>query len=246
MFPRSPSLSELPTDEGMEAKTAVLMTTCAKFQEAWDPFFILFRKFWPDCPYRLYMATDRGAREDVEVLKQPDNMDRGWSSNLLSSLERMEEDRVILFLEDFLLTAPVDTKTVRHLVRHAYDLDLGCLRVFPCPGPSGEWFGCSSLGSIRLKDEYRVSTQVAIWDRLVLADLLREGETAWQFETNGSERSRICAKAFVSIKRVSEEIAGGPVPYEIGILRGKWRRKVVDIMEANGVPVSGLRMPIKE
>jgi len=241
-----PELSELPTDEGMEEQTAIVMATCAKFQEAWDPFFILFRKFWPDCPYKVYMSTDRGGRNDVEVLKQLDNMDRGWSSNLLSSLERMKEDRVILFLEDFFLTGKVDTDSVRRLVRHVHDQGLGCLRMFPCPGPSAPWPHCESLGFIRRGDDYRVSTQVAVWDRRTLAALLREGETAWQFELEGSRRSDRSIMPFVSIKRVSEEIAGGPVPYEIGILRGKWRRKVVDIMKANGVPVSGLRMPIKE
>jgi hypothetical protein len=61
-------MSELSLDLGEENKTAVLMMTCNKYKPLWSPFFQLLRKYWPDCPYKIYMGTDIGNLSEVETI----------------------------------------------------------------------------------------------------------------------------------------------------------------------------------
>lgn len=36
----------------------ILVLSCDKYKYAWDDFFNLRDKFWPDCPYKWYLVTE--------------------------------------------------------------------------------------------------------------------------------------------------------------------------------------------
>ena len=38
-------------------KFAILIVSCDKYSDLWDPFFKLFFKFWPDCPFNIYLLS---------------------------------------------------------------------------------------------------------------------------------------------------------------------------------------------
>jgi hypothetical protein len=159
---------------------------------------------------------------------------------MLNALRQIDADRIIVFQEDFLLTADVDTATVRRLVRYSRDNDVGCLRMCPCPGPSGEWRD-GFLGTIGMYDQYRVSLQLAIWDRQVFQSLMREGESAWDLESKGGERSRLSDKPFLSLWRQPDDTPGGPIRYFItAVTRGVWERGALDLLEHEGIPMDGI------
>jgi hypothetical protein len=166
--------------------------------------------------------------------------DHGWASNLLNALRQIDADRLIVFQEDFLLTAPTDTATVRKLVCYSRDHDIGCLRICPCPGPSGKWRD-DFLGTIGLYDPYRVSLQLAIWNRQSLMELLCEGESAWDLERKGGERSRLCAKPFLSLWRQPDDTPGGPIRYFItAVTRGVWENGALELLKREGIPMDGI------
>ena len=81
-------------------KTAILLMTCEKYNKAWSPFFTLFNKYWPDCPYELYMGTDKGNFPGVNILSP--GKDLSWTSNCIYALNNIDADRIIFFQEDFL------------------------------------------------------------------------------------------------------------------------------------------------
>lgn len=68
-------------------------------------------------------------------------------------------------------------------------LNGGLLRLVPMPGPDIV-IEESILGIISKEAPYRVSTQGAVWRKDILAALLKKGESAWEFELNGTKRSR--------------------------------------------------------
>jgi hypothetical protein len=184
------------------------------------------------------MVTDAGLYPGVPAIQM--GADHGWASNMLNALRQIDADRIIVFQEDFLLTADVDTATVRRLVRYSRDNDVGCLRMCPCPGPSGEWRD-GFLGTIGMYDQYRVSLQLAIWDRQVFQSLMREGESAWDLESKGGERSRLSDKPFLSLWRQPDDTPGGPIRYFItAVTRGVWERGALDLLEHEGIPMDGI------
>jgi hypothetical protein len=89
------------------------------------------------------------------------------------------------------------------------------LRLIPRPGPTGSISGESRYGTISINDSYRVSTQGALWKVEVLSTLLKAGESAWEFEINGTKRSKEYQN-FVSVYR-------SVLPYYHHVIQGgKW------------------------
>ncbi len=40
------------------SELAILVCSCDKYADVWEPFFKLFFKFWPDCPYPIYLLSN--------------------------------------------------------------------------------------------------------------------------------------------------------------------------------------------
>ena len=36
----------------------VLIMSCDSYEDLWVPFFHFFDKYWPDCPYPIFLATN--------------------------------------------------------------------------------------------------------------------------------------------------------------------------------------------
>lgn len=234
------TMDELPDDYGQESRTAILVVSCKRFEQVWGPFFTLFRKFWPDCPYEVYFAIDSGDHPGTKVLATG-VPDPGWGSICLNALERIGADRIIMFQEDFLIRNRVDNSKVRKLVRHAFDHDIGCLRLGPCPGPTAPWPATESLGLIGKTDEYRVSLQLAIWKKSVLRALVNHGDSPWHVEVRGPQRVQGITEPFVSVWRESKTVPGGPIPYIItAVVKGLWQDDALELLRREGIPTDGI------
>jgi len=229
----------LPDDLGQEDRTAVLVVSCSRFKQVWGPFFTLFERFWPDCPYEVHFAVDTGSHP--RAIAHVTGTDIGWGSICLNALRTIPASRVIMFQEDFLIKSKVDTNKVRRFVRHAHDQDIGCLRLGPCPGPTAPWHGTESLGTIEKHDPHKVSLQLAVWKKSVLETLIKDGDSPWQVEGQGPQRVLAVKEPFVSVWRESENVPGGPVPYIItAVVHDVWQQDAFDLMAREGIPMDGI------
>ncbi|MBK9249483.1 MAG: hypothetical protein IPM69_15545 [Ignavibacteria bacterium] len=168
-------------------KCAVLVVSCDNYADVWQPFFELFRQFWGNCPYPIYLLTNtlQPHFPSVEVVNV--GVDRSWSDNLILALQKIQQEYVFLFLEDLMLSGSVDTDKVDEIFRWAVDNDVNYIRLNPSTYPDkryNETVGLVSKGTI-----YRASVVTCLWKKSVLLDLLKSGENAWEFEQLGSVRS---------------------------------------------------------
>lgn len=217
--------------------------SCRRFEQVWEPFFTLFRRFWPECPYGVYLGTDSGNYPRVTAFGT--GRDLGWGSICLNAIKGIEADRVIMFQEDFLIKAKVDNAKVRRFVRHAQDHDIGCLRLGPCPGPTGPWHGTESLGVIGPNDPYKVSLQLAVWKKSVLTTLVCDGDSPWNVEDRGPQRVKAVTEPFVSVWRESEIVPGGPIPYIItAIVGGIWQDDALDLLRHENISIDRITKKI--
>jgi hypothetical protein len=174
---------------------AVMVSSCDAYRDLWRPFFTLFWRYWPDCPFPVYLGSNETGYEHprVTTLKVPEQT---WSKNLKGFLEQIEADYVLMLLDDFFLDGAVDTNL---LVRHLVALNSfggTVLRIYPRPGPEERLAGHKEIGSLHPRAPYRVSAQPAFWNRQKLISLLRDDESAWEFESKGTERSQVHANGF--------------------------------------------------
>jgi hypothetical protein len=234
----------LLTDDGEEHRTAIVVTSCSRYSQVWQPFFLLFGRYWADCPYKVFFISDseKAMLPDIGgVTNIPFGRDAGWCTNTILALGSLHNfDRVLLFQEDFLLTSKVDTRMVRQLVRYSRDNDVGCLRLCPCPGPDRKWRD-PFLGELGPSVPYRVSLQLAIWKPSVLLGLMRHGEAPWIIEFDGCARSAGVKEPFLSLWRQPDDTPGGPVRYFItAVTRGVWEDGALELLRHEGIPMDGI------
>jgi hypothetical protein len=175
---------------------SVLVSSCDAYSDLWTPFFTLFWRNWPDCPYPVYLGANQARYDHPRVRTLQAGPDESWSANLRFFLDQLGSEYVLLLLEDFFLVKPVPPLAVSDQLKALDALRGTVVRLFPNPPPHMRMQGHAGIGSIHRFAPFRVSAQAAIWRRSDLLGLLREGESAWEFERNGTIRSQSRADGF--------------------------------------------------
>jgi hypothetical protein len=212
---------------------SIVISSCDRFFDAWRPFAYFFRKYWPDCPFPVYLIVNELQVQSSSVHAIRVGADKGWATNMQLALRQIETPYILYFQEDYFLTAPVRTDQLASDIARAieqsaasfcfYDLSL----LEPEFGKQHQHFGVvpeHSLGRTRL--------QATLWKRDVFASLLRPGENAWNMEARGSERTR--GLRMLSYAR-SDAL---PIPYLMSaIVRGLWTPEAVALCRVHGLPI---------
>jgi len=169
------------------ATVAIVIASRDASIDLWEPLFTLFRRHWPDCPFPVYLVTNTLDYKDMEVTTIVAGPDKSWSDTLLAGLRQLEQQYVLLWIDDHFLMEPVNSAEVLGPLDAFMRLRGNYLRLPALPRPDqalNHHFGIIKKGAV-----YRTSVVASVWKKAVLEDLLRPGESAWDFETAGAARS---------------------------------------------------------
>jgi hypothetical protein len=229
-----------PTEAAVGARAvspgdvAVLVSSSDAYTDVWQPFFELFFRYWPDCPYPVYLGSNERELDDPRVHSLTTGPDEDWSTAFTRMLDALPQRFVIVLLEDYLLDRPIDSARIERLVRYTEARDAACLRLLPVPGADVPSVDEPEVGELPVGAPYRLSLQAAIWDRASLRALVRPGESPWELEMHGSERTGEIERPFLSVVWTDDP----PLPYFCtGVVRGIWLRDAVALCRRRGVHV---------
>lgn len=226
-------------------KLAVLVNTCDKFRDCWDPFFLLWKKYGlsPECCH-LYLNTEYAEYaypgSDVTALKVCSaNHWQGekpptWSWCLARALEAIKEDYVLYMQEDYFLDRAADEPKVREMIdRMEQDREIDCIHLSSCSFRRKMSSDKEGLRQGDPRDLYFANCQAAIWRKECLVSLVREYEDAWQFERWASKRAQLTGKRFYV---ANPQKGNEPLSYILtGVIQGKWYEPVVALFAQNGI-----------
>jgi hypothetical protein len=225
----------------MAIKTALLVVSCDAYRDVWGPFFSLLFRYWPDCPFPVFLGSNHATYPDRRVTTLAVGEDRDWSSNLLKMLELIPAGGVLLLQEDFLIDRPVQTERMTQLIGYADAKQAACLRLMPIPGPDTFCADNIEVGAINKGTAYRVSLQAAWWRKENLAAIAHAGESPWQFENLGSRRSDELSASFLSLREGIE----CPLDYfTTAVFRGFWESGALELCRRENIPVDLKRRPV--
>lgn len=226
----------------MNQRAAVVIMTCDAFSDAWTPFFGMFFKYWPNCPYEIYLCGESLVFDHPRV--QNISLGNGieWSARLLKALDSIPQEYLLFMLEDYVLLKPVNTMEVERHLDIMLELDAAYLRLIPAPPPDESIPDYPGIGLILPGSAYRNSTQAAFWKKQKLRDLLDPTETIWDFELAGVHRTNQFSEPFLSVEpdmnNSPAETGDYPLVYFCtAISRGKWLREAVRLIKRNGFEV---------
>lgn len=169
------------------SKYAIVVLSCDKYSDMWEPFFSQFRKFWPRNPFTVYLGSNKKQYKDKAIRTILSHTSRDWSSDLLKILGSIKEEYIFLWMEDLFLIDYVDTNLFSQ--SFSFMEKSGALHIHMSPyiTPDGKssdlLFGTYDKGI-----PYRINAP-GFWNKRHLQQLLIPGENPWKFEIMGSYRA---------------------------------------------------------
>jgi len=211
--------------EDLSNEVAVLVVSCDKYSDLWEPFFTLFSMYWKPCPFKLYLLSNREKWEKWNVTNLLVGEDVSWSDSLKSGLEMLSEPYVLMTLDDLFLCNFVPNDNVIKITNWALLNNVNHIRMNPYPKADKPFNNL--VGLVSKNTRYRTSTVFTLWKRKILEKLLLEGESPWDFEIIGSERSNNY-DGFYAAWDIH-------FPYLNGIIKAKWNRSAASFIKSKGI-----------
>lgn len=208
---------------------AILVVSCDRYSDLWPAFIELFYKFWPNCPYQLYIGSNNTRCDDTRVKSICIGEDKSWTDNVRKMLNEINSDHVLMLLEDFFFEDTVNNKDIRDLLQYAIDNNVDCLRLCPLPAPTKKLDSVFDIGEISYKAPYCICTMPAIWKKKSLLSLLHEGYSAWDFEKKNSEEAEKTGFKLIGSYKYY-------IKHHNGVERGKYYSSTVKLLQKNGIP----------
>jgi len=223
----------MPELKAFASSIAVVVSSCDAFFDAWRPFVFFFRKHWRACPFPVFLIVNRLQVRSKIVQPISVGPDREWASNMTVALESISQPYILYFQDDYFLTGPVNDQRLAEDFAYALDNDVAsfCLhargnleRNFR---PLNDRFGIVPRDS-----DGRTRLQVTLWKKDVLKAVLQPGESAWNMEARGSDRTR----DLLSLSYLSRH--DRPVPYLMSaIVRGLWTPEALALCRESGLKI---------
>ena len=202
-----------------------------------DVFFQVsrcFEKHWPNCPFPYYVGLNTPEKKLSSGFEAVYADAHQWQGELYSQLSQLPQQIrfILLFLDDFLIRAPVDTDRVTSLIERAINNNIKYLRLIP---PSrailpflgkklNYLFRPATCEEIKDGAPYFASLQVALWERDHLSEMLRTAQGIWDFEN-----SRIPGIKHYAI------IEKPPIRYVHVVEKGKWQPNAASLFGQAGL-----------
>lgn len=200
-----------------DIQCAMLIVSCDKYQDLWNSCIVLLRKFWKDCPFKVYLLSNNIKANFTDVISICVGNDHSWSESLQNALHQIPEKYVLLYIEDLYLIGHVQSDKIVQLLEWAIEHDINYLRLNPTPAPDipyNDDLGIISKGSV-----YRSSVVFSVWKKELLSKLLIQGENAWEFEEIGTVRSDDYDGFYASTKEL--------IPACNTVIKGVWEKEAL-------------------
>ena len=84
----------------IQNKFAILVVSCDKYSDLWNPFFKSFFRFWPYCPFDIYFLSNYKYANISKIRNLLIGEEIPWSDNLYESLNYLRKDYIFFFLDD--------------------------------------------------------------------------------------------------------------------------------------------------
>lgn len=215
----------------------VLVNTSDGFEDCWAPFFQLFARYWPECPYPVVLNTETKVARIPGMAVRSACAARGaskrptWSECLARCLDEIATPYVLYLQEDFFLESAVQQPFIEVFLDELRAGRADVIRLMECGG-SGPWRPSRHplLWRVEQGAQYRIALQAALWRKSTLRGHLRMHESPWQMEVFGSARARRIRDRVLCVNRERFHGEGMEVfPYTpTGVIKGQWERSIVE------------------
>lgn len=220
-------------------KLSIIIYSCLKNFDMWEVFSQLFRKYWPDCIYKVILVTDQALADmSTYVFDEIVELDATWDRMIKKAITTAKTPYVMLFMDDYLICDYVDNKIIEQKIKLAIKYQADNIRLIEAEKAKGYFSKDDSLMYFVNGSAYCYSLQAGIWRSSFLIQNVKKGWSAWDFERIGSlEASRKKIRLLATADYI--------FPYEEGVRQGRWMDSGIKLCSRNNIPLDfGKRKPM--
>jgi hypothetical protein len=212
-------------------RIAMLVVSCDPYSDLWEPCFRLLDKYWPERSFDVYLMTNFADFEwpGVRVIKV--GQDVSYSDNLRKAVAQIPEEWILIWLEDLLISSPVNSDRVISIIRAGQRRGAGYVKL-SCEMPlSYDSASTDELGPLPKGIRYRAAIGATLYHRSTLLRLLTPGASAWQLD-----KSNACDELPEEFLALTVESAKRPpAPYVNSLVKGRWSFSAVSFLRSEGL-----------
>jgi hypothetical protein len=213
-----------------EKDVSFVVISCDRYRDLWDPFFGCLEKYWPDCPFRVFLVTNEGRYDRPGVSVINIGPDQDYANNLITALKGVPTEWLILWVEDGVFTERIDTPRLLSILREAVGAGAGYLKLTPDAPLSFADSSGERIGAIPRGVRYRSAIGAALYRKETLLKLLIPGASAWEMDKSG--RSNDFPEPFMAL--TVREARRPLLPAINAVIKGKWYLPVVGFFRREG------------
>jgi hypothetical protein len=221
-------------------KLAIVIPSCDNYSDLWEILVSQMKSNFIGIDYNIYIVCNSNHKKKISDINYLNiGIDQGWSSNFKEALKLIDEQYIFLWIDDLILLKKVDANLFTNILNLFIKDEGNYLRFSIVPSSNkkfNNYYGEASINAL-----YRASTVMTIWKKDVLNDILVLGENAWEFEINGSIRSKKYDKFFICYDPI--------FIFYNAVIKGKWNKKIKNsLINKYGYKINDVRkvMTFKE
>lgn len=227
-------------------RLSILVTSCDSYDDAWEPFFKLFKIMWPTCDFPIYLNTESKTFEmdglEITALHPDALTDKkgqpiSWSKRLTDAVRQIDSDYILFFLEDFFLMSPVREDVVPRCIDYMEEHpDVGIIDFYS--EPHDETIVMDEFSYTDRTFDYAINAMAAIWRKSFLLEIIRD-ENPWDFEFFATRRWWKTDWKILTHRDDCPPVFDYKIKPDLGygIFQGKWLRKNPELFEKYGIHV---------
>jgi len=178
----------------------IVVFTCDKYSWLIPTFWHFYKKNWQNNPYEIEFVTETKKLEFGYSIFYPGKILPNsvsifyagkipWADRAIKYLKQSNEDKFLLLLDDYILNNRIDSSKVKIAEDLCRD-KIGCVKL-TVHNKYSKFLIQSEIDGFKeypTDKPYPISLQAAIWQKSFFLDILKEHETIWETEVNGSKR----------------------------------------------------------
>lgn len=205
----------------MNKEITILVNSCDSYEDLWEPFFKLFKIYWPQCNYRIILNTESKSYSidglNVETFSFYEPYEKvPYGKRILRHLKEIDSKYVLILIDDFFFNDFVDEKEILKCKQWLdNDTDIAAF-FFACFNDknnikSDKYPGYEKRPCV---GNYKISFQAALWRTTDFVESWKEHENPWSWEKYSTFRS------FFSEKKYYSRVKEYPNPIDYGAKYG--------------------------
>lgn len=209
----------------------ILVLSCDKNEELFDPFRHCIEKYWVDHPEIIYFTDTIINPYYRTICKDHRNMNI-WTKCVREALSEIDDNQIIIMMDDLFIRNKVDSARIEYLSSKLRG-NIACFnfeKSFDITDLKTDILGFKKR---RHNSKYEVSIMCGLWDKNKLLKVLEKDCSPWEIEKLRDN------KGFdFYINCWDYIIDWGYITYKpTGLYRGKWMREIIPFFEKEGIVV---------